>query len=62
MTIDTEPISSHAICRECSKEFSSRNRRGVVSFRAMWTSITKHIKLNPGHTVIGNEQTRIIAK
>lgn len=58
MTIETNPISSYAMCRECAKEFSSKKN----NFRAMYVSISRHIKSNPGHVVIGTEQTQIIAK
>lgn len=58
MNIDTHPISSHAICRECSKEFSSKRN----SFSAMYVKISQHIKAFPGHTVLGTEQIRTIFK
>lgn len=58
MNIDIEPLSSHAMCRECSKEFSSRRN----SFRAMYIKIAQHVKANPGHTVIGTEETRTVFK
>ncbi len=58
MKIDAEPVSSHAICRECAKEFGSRKH----SFRAMYIQIAKHVKAYPGHTVIGTENTRTIFK
>lgn len=58
MKIDAEPVSSHAICRECAKEFGSIKH----SFRAMYVRIARHVEANPGHTVIGTEQTRTIFK
>ncbi len=58
MRIDAEPISCHAMCRECAKEFGSRKN----SFREMYMKIARHVKANPGHTVIGTEQTRTIFK
>lgn len=58
MRIDAEPISCHAMCRECAKEFGSRKN----SFREMYMKIARHVKAYPGHTVIGTEQTRTIFK
>ena len=58
MKIQNSPLSSYAMCRECAKEFSSEKN----SFRAMYIRIAKHIKQNPGHTVIGTEQVRSIFK
>jgi len=58
MHIDSEPISCYAMCRECAKEFGSKKN----SFRDMYVKIAKHVKGNPGHTVIGTEQIRTIFK
>lgn len=57
MTIDTELLSVHAMCRECAKEFSALSKLPVF-----YKAIQKHLKENPGHVVIGTEQTRVIFK
>jgi len=57
MTIETDIINLHAMCRECAKEFSA------LSYTSMfYKAIRKHMKENPGHVVIGTEQTRVIFK
>ena len=58
MKIQNSPISSYAMCRECAKEFGSKG----YSFRKMHIQISKHVRDNPGHTVIGTEQVRTIYK
>jgi len=57
MTIDTDLINLHAMCRECAKEFSALSKSSVI-----YRAIRKHMKENPGHVVIGTEQTRVIFK
>lgn len=57
MAIDLELINMHAMCRECAKEFSTLSKPSPI-----YKAILKHMKENPGHVVIGTEQTRIIFK
>lgn len=57
MTIDTDLINLHAMCRECAKEFMT-NSEPTKLYRV----VQKHMKENPGHVVIGTEQTRVIFK
>lgn len=57
MTIETDLINLHAMCRECAKEFSSSSKP-----RFVYQKIQQHMKDNPGHVVIGTEQTRMIFK
>lgn len=57
MTIDTELINLHAMCRECAKEFHT-----IAYPSKLYRVIEKHMRENPGHVVIGSEQTRVIFK
>jgi hypothetical protein len=57
MTIDTELINMHAMCRECAKEFSAISKPSPI-----YKAILKHMKEHPGHVVIGTEQNRVIFK
>lgn len=57
MTIDTELINLQAMCRECAKEFYALSKPAPI-----YKAIRKHMKENPGHVVIGTEQTRVIFK
>jgi len=58
MNVETCPLTSHAMCRECAKEFSLRKR----NHKKMYIQIADHIKKFPGHTVIGVEELRTIYK
>lgn len=57
MTIETDLINMHAMCRECAKEFSSSSNPSFVHQK-----IQRHMRENPGHVVIGTKQSRIIFK
>lgn len=57
MTIDTDIINIHAMCRECAKEFMA-----ISDMAKMHRAIQKHLKEHSGHVVIGIEQTRVIYK
>lgn len=57
LTIDTDLINLHAMCRECAKEFMTTTQPA-----RLYRVIQKHMEENPGHVVIGTEQTRVIFK
>lgn len=51
--IREETLSIYAMCRECALEFGSISQ---------WYQMKEHVRLNPGHVIIGTEQIRIIVK